>query len=246
MDDNSAPNIIKALDDEWETLGTSRMYREALAHWCEAEEVLAGFASPADVVKRAERRGDPAGANELIGALLRLAGDPLAARTLLQALLPGLASRAARGAWAARASRRCAPACEGLDELDQEVVASAWERIVTLAGTSPEWPACVLVEGAWRRVRQRAETARARSCRSVPLAGAARVEVNLERPAPEALTVHLVDEVRRGRLRPADAGLVYTTRVLGHSPAELAPCLGVDARALRARRARIEGRLVGH
>lgn len=240
---NTAPNIIKALDDEWETLGTSRRYRESLARWAEAEPVLSGFGSPAEVVKRAERRGDPAGSNELIGALLRLADDPLAARTLLQALLPGLAARAARGAWAARASRRCAPACEGLDELDQEVVASAWERIRSLAGTSPDWPACVLVEGAWRRVRQRAETARARSCRSAPLTGAARAEVDLDRPAAEALTVHLVDQVRRGRLKPAEAGLVYTTRVLGHSPSDLAQCLGIDARALRARRTRVERRL---
>lgn len=241
--DDSAPNIIKALDDEWKMLGTSRRYREALARWGEAEVVLAGFSSPAEVVNRAERRGDSAAANELVGALLRLAADPLAARTLLQALLPGLASRAARGQWAARASRRCPAVCEGLAELDQEVVAAAWERIMALAGTSPDWPACTIVDGAWRRVRQRAETARARACRSMPLARAARVEANLGRSAPEALTVHLVGEVRRGRMRPAEAGLVYSTRVLGHSPAELGARLGVDPRALRARRARIERRL---
>src|SRR5581483_6351045 len=124
--DNDAPNIIKALDDEWKMLGTSRRYRDALARWGEAEAVLAGFSSPAEVVKRAERRGDSAAANELVGALLRRAADPLAAR----------------GQWAARASRRCPAVCDGLAELDQEVVAAAWERITALAGTSPDWPAC--------------------------------------------------------------------------------------------------------
>lgn len=237
-------NVIRALDLEWETLGASPPYRSALARWAEREPALAGPSSPAEVVAGCHSRADRVAANAVVGALLRLAGDPLAARSVLQAILPGLAARGAKGMFMARPSRLCPAAWDGFEELGQELVATAWERIADLAGTSPAWPACVLVEGAWRRVRYRGETYRnqARATCSLDTARAAQADVGCS--PGESLAACLLDAVEAGRLRPAQAGVIYTTRVLGHSPASLVPRCGPDAQAVRARRSRAERALV--
>ena len=159
------------------------------------------------------RHPDPREANQPVGALLRLAADPVAARTLLQVLLPGLNIRIGR---AAAKEARCRRRSGALDELAQEVVGAAWERIAALAGTSPAWPACELVEGAWRRVRHEREKGRLCQRRLWPLEGATpQAEPEWTRTTAEELTMCLVDAVRAGRLRPSQAGVVYTTRVLG-------------------------------
>lgn len=236
MDDNF--NLIGALQDEWGAVADSSRYREALGRWQVTEPDLAGFSSPAGVVVWCRAQPDPREANRPVGALLRVAGDPLAARTLLQLIIPGLTVRIGRAMGREAQCRRMAGV---KDELVQEVVAAAWERIVALAGTSPKWPACVLVEGAWRRVRQRRETARACQRRLWPLE-AAREAVDAEwtRTTAEELTVCLIEAVREGRLQPGQAGVVYTTRVLGVPPKALAGRCGPDERAVRARRARAE------
>ena len=154
-------NLIQALQDDWDALSDSPGYRAALGRWQQSEPALGGFDSPAGVVRWCRSHPDPKEANPPVGALLRVAADPVAARTLLQVILPGLNIRIGR---AAGKEGRCRRSGGGLDELAQEVLAAAWERITLLAGTSPAWPACVLVEGAWRRVRhQRGRAVPARS-----------------------------------------------------------------------------------
>ncbi|MEW6470936.1 MAG: hypothetical protein AB1679_01580 [Actinomycetota bacterium] len=236
-------NLFRSLDVEWTRLGGTAAARAALARWATQEPVLADLDDPAAVVEVCRRHKDPERCNAVVGALLRLADDDLAARTLLQALLPGLLTRAARGTWLARPTSQCSTLWDGPEELGQELVAELWQRIRTLAGTSPRFPACALVEGAWRRVRQRSETARARC--TVPLSevGPAASEARPGRSTAEALTVCLVDAVRRQRLGPTQAGLVYTTRVLGHPTSVLVGPFGPDRQAVRARRARVERKL---
>lgn len=86
---------LARLDREWTGLEASPAARRALARWAEAEPALAGFATLGEVL--AGRDADRAGANAILSALARLAsGDELAARTLLQALLPGIVVVAAR------------------------------------------------------------------------------------------------------------------------------------------------------
>src|SRR5437867_1261579 len=87
MDDNF--NLIGALQVEWEAVADSSRYREALRRWGTMEPDLAGFNSPSEVVGWCRAQPDPREANRPVGALLRLAGDPLAARTLLQLIIPG-------------------------------------------------------------------------------------------------------------------------------------------------------------
>lgn len=239
---DTTPNLFRSLDDEWAQLGRSAAACAALARWVTQEPVLAGFDNPAAVVELCRKPKDPDRVNAVLGALLRLADDHLAGRTLLQAVLPGLLTRAARGTWLARPAPQCSALWDGAEEFGQELVGELWQRIRALAGTSPRFPACVLVEGAWRRVRQRGETARARGRCTVPLSEAAPVlaDPGRGRSSAEALTACLVDAVRRRRLRPAQAGLVYTTRVLGHPTSDLVGRFGPDRQAVRARRARVE------
>jgi DNA-directed RNA polymerase specialized sigma24 family protein len=241
MDDNF--NLMHALQDEWDAVAGSLPYREAVRRWQEVESDLAGFDSPGEVVTWCRAQSDPAAANRPVGALLRLAADPIAARTVLQVIIPGLTVRIGRGLVREAGCRRMAGV---RDELVQEVVVAAWERIAALAGTSPRWPACELIEGAWRRVRHQRERGRACQRRLWPLETAGQaVEPEWTRTTAEELTVCLVDAVRSGRLGPAQAGLIYTTRVLGVPPRQLAGRCGPDERAVRARRARAERALTG-
>ena len=106
-----------ALDQEWaRTYGCSRSGREALRRWALAHPAIAGFRDLDDVL---EGRRDPDAAQAILLALARLApDDEIAARTLLQALLPGLVRMALTGF---------------RDDPDafEDMTALAWERIRT-------------------------------------------------------------------------------------------------------------------
>lgn len=91
----SAPaNLIRRLEIDWEHLVRSRAAAEALARWGAVEPTLAGFDDLNALRDAVHDRGDPARSDELLSALVRLAavtghGDQLAARVVLQLLLPG-------------------------------------------------------------------------------------------------------------------------------------------------------------
>jgi hypothetical protein len=106
-----------ALDQEWaRTYGRSHLGREALRRWSVRHHALAGFGDLDDVLVG---RRDPDAAQAILLALARLApGDEVAARTLLQALLPGLVRMALTG------FREDPDAFEHMTAL-------AWERIRT-------------------------------------------------------------------------------------------------------------------
>jgi hypothetical protein len=131
----TTPNLFRALENEWAVVGRSAAARAAIKRWSEYEPVVAGYESPAQVVICCHVRGDPQRSKELLGAVLRLAHDELAARTVLQAVLPSLAARAWRGArW-----ERCKGTNieESVEELNADVLVAALERIRELAGTTP-------------------------------------------------------------------------------------------------------------
>ena len=82
--------FLDQLDDEWMALCDSRNGRRALAPWA-ADPVVGGFPGLDAIVGMIQRRGRPAESDRMLLALLRRASsDNLAARTVLQALMPGL------------------------------------------------------------------------------------------------------------------------------------------------------------
>lgn len=82
------------LDTEWERLRASPAATAALDRWGRTEPALAGFDDLDRLRAAVHDRGDPAGSDRILSALVRLAavtghGDLLAARVVLQLLLPG-------------------------------------------------------------------------------------------------------------------------------------------------------------
>ena len=111
---------LNALEREWQQIVPSAEAGEALRRWAMAEPVFAG-ADDLEAVRR--MRLHPEHGPIVLTALARLAAvDSLAARTLLQALLPGLVNQAAR--------------VKGLDRnVIEDMVSLAWLRIRTYPTT---------------------------------------------------------------------------------------------------------------
>jgi DNA-directed RNA polymerase specialized sigma24 family protein len=217
------------LEHEWQDLAGRPQAIAAVRRWAESEPILDGFPSPVALVAAAHRRSSARAANDLLGALVRLSGeDRLARRCLLQALLPALASLAARHPSAG----------DDPDERLQTVLLLALERIDDLAGQDVAWPAVSIAGNVRDRLRRRA-----RHPAQVPLEEALHVPAGPERTTADRLAGAVVDGLRRGSLRRDDAALVYTTRVAGHPPATVAAACGLDPGLARTRLHRAERRL---
>ena len=107
--------ILQALDREWSELATSPGAKRALIRW-RVHEDLAEFYDLNEVLTA---RRDPVRSGPILKALALLSPiDELAARTLLQALVPGLVVLATRSG-------------NDDDRAIDEMIALAWERIRT-------------------------------------------------------------------------------------------------------------------
>ena len=234
------PNLFRALDEDWRRVGTSAAARAALRRWAEVDDILGGLAHPAVVVERCHRRHDALAAGLLGAVIAHAAEEPLAARTVLQAVLPGLAA----------VSRRALPfvgtgrVWARVDELDQHVVAVAYERIHALAATRPAWVAKAVVDGTWQRVRWYAVRQVADGRQRSALSEAD----DLSAPPPAKpgweLAGVLADAVERGVLEQLDAWVVFHSRVNGTAMPLLAADAGLGTRRLWRRRERAEAELV--
>lgn len=89
-----AGSLTRRLDAEWQHLRSAPETAAALCRWAAVEPALAGFANLDQLCAVVHNRADPAGSDRILSALVRLAavtghGDLLAARVVLQLLLPG-------------------------------------------------------------------------------------------------------------------------------------------------------------
>jgi len=121
MDMDSGIGVLRQLDREWEGIGTGG--RRAIRLWAVGDPGVAGFATIDDLIVKVNERGHPDESDALLLALLRSAAtDDLAARTVLQAMMPAVKNLTAKfstcGAWCA-------------EETAAVVVAAMWERIRT-------------------------------------------------------------------------------------------------------------------
>ena len=108
--------ILQRLDQEWSELATSPRARRALIRWANTNRHLAGNRDLEDVL--ASRR-DPARSAPVLKALAVLAPhDDIAARTLLQAMIPGVV-------------RLSTVAGNDDPAAIDELISLAWERIRT-------------------------------------------------------------------------------------------------------------------
>lgn len=218
-------HVCSALDAEWRRVAASSPGRVATLRWAEVEPALAGARSGDDVVARCQRHGDRRGADAL-GAVLRLAvDDEFAQQTVIQVILPGLLAMSRRAHYMVGASG--GPWADH-DDLEQEIVAIAYERIRALAGTTQAWPARTLLDQTWRRLRLLHDRDRQWKACWVPMDGGRDIPGSNDRSPVEELAQVVVDAVRTGSLAPGVAATFYTCRVLGYSIASVAPMVGRD------------------
>jgi len=191
------------LDADWARLGATAAARQRLMSWVEAEPVLAGHGSPAELVGFARSaRADEATPVE--AALLRLAGrDRLAARSLLQLLV----ARVEAAGIERRASVRVS---ECLDDIRAELLSHLWEAIVAGAGGDHADPTRLLVDRAVSALRAQRRAQRRRESRWVELASVPMATTGLDdaRTLTEQIVLAVTDAHRRGRLNARHARLL--------------------------------------
>ena len=224
-----------ALDRSWATLVHGPEAATALAHWA-SEPVLAAadLESLVDRIWAATKHD----ADLALAALAaRAPTDPTAARVLLQALRPGLRHLA----------RRLASGGSSDDDVDQDLLALAWERIRTypIDRRPASIAANVLLDVRKRFVRDilgperlRLEFVRADLW---PTSQSAEQEaLETYGPSLRRAHAHLVAAVERGTISRVSAAVVWRTRVQQDDDAEVAADLGVNVRAMQRRRQRAE------
>ena len=237
------PNLYRMLEAEWNRQAHSSSARAACARWARTEPALEGITSPAELVSRCAARGQPETSAALLRAVLRHAGsDQWAARTVLQAVLPGLAAVARR----ARPLVHPDGPWQGVDELDQFVVTAAYQRIASLAAEPPRrWPASAIVARTWKRVRRFAEQDAQRRARLTRLS-AVTEPTSVVPPTPaEELADTLAVAVDAGIVEQRDVLVLFASRALGQPVEALAEHLQRHPRSVWRRRNRAEQLLTG-
>ena len=226
-------SFLTALNDEFRRLSASPAARRAVRRWGDQFSALAGLHSPQEVLAR--RSGDVRLAPEVLKALAALASDDdLAARTLLHALMPGLAHLA-------RTAGR------GDGQAIDELVSLAWERIRTYpTSRQGSVAANVLLDvrkAYWHdRAIDRGVTAMPPPPDRAHARGPAR---SAEDEALAMVAIgQLVAARRRGVITEAAFGLIVRTRFAGIPMAEIAGELNVNPHRLVQRRYLAECRLV--
>ena len=226
-----AGDVVSRLEREW--LALSGPVSRRLPEWGAREPALARFRSPDELIRFLLRPGPWAARDAVLAGLLAQARvEPLAARVVLAALLPGLKRIAEEVILDAR----------DREELWQLLLACAWERIRSYPlERRPSRIAANLLLDARRRALDAFTRERGLRARPAPAAPP-------PAPAPPEATsgdveVLLARAVRAGALSREEARLILETRIYGVPLASIA-ARGAPYDALRIRRRRAERRLL--
>ncbi len=228
--------ILAALDNEWQVLAQDLAANQRFRLWKEQDRAFTSIADLSGLMAVANDRSDLAAGDAVLAALARRAPtDPLAARVLLQALLPGLKS-------IIRSWRRC----RGADDLTSEVMTVAFERIrcYPFDRRPRRIAANVLLDVRqvlWRRLeRQRRLDDRLGRAVSLDDEG---IGTGDQSSASEELIDLVSEAVRTGRIPKRDGRLILLYRVLGVPTPEVAAAEGRRPAAIERSRQRAEANL---
>jgi DNA-directed RNA polymerase specialized sigma24 family protein len=227
------PQFLDRLQDEWQSLAHSSRAAQALDGWS-SDPALAGFSGLEEVVAAIQQRGRPEESDRILLALLRRAAvDNLAARTILQALLPGL--KTLMSAYRLTGEP---------EEVATAVIEAAFERIRRYpCDRRPARVAANLLHDTRQSLWRDACRERRLRVATEPLTEAAvsgPVVGTPERSATDELVDLVAEAVRLGRVRRCRARLILLTRVLDVHVEELAKETGTKPVTLRKRRQRAE------
>lgn len=214
--------IFATVDQEWRTFAASPEAAAALTRWRRAEPAFAGMEHVEDALRC--RRDEGRAAAVLHALARRAATDEVAARVLLQAMLPALVRLAVKYG-------------DGDPDTAGHVLAIAWERIRTYPSDR-----CTGVAGnLLMDVRKCLLAERA------PIVGVPGREELAPSAEDEALPWLLLSEIAKvekaGRIPRGSTELMLRTRVEGHSIVDIAARRGVSGSSLHQRRRRAEARL---
>lgn len=223
--------VFDLLEREWCTLADEPATARRLRDVCR----LAGDAHTLGDVERYVRRADPEGADRVLLALVRHAsrgGNDLAARVLLQLLLPGTRNLARR--WWALGDP---------DERAAAAVTAVYHRIrnYPVERRPGRIAANVLMDAARELRRSVARTELITPTAEVGTGAGATPDGG--HPANELADV-LLDAVHEGTISRADAELIAQSRIGGTRVEAIAADRGISTRTLWARRQAAERTLV--
>ena len=227
------PSVFDTLDREWRQLGSGRRTARRLA------DVLAvAGLDPLDslaALERHVRTASPEDADKVLLALVTRAArqdDALAARVLLQLLLPGTRNLARR--WWALGDH---------DERAAAAVAAVYRRIRTYpVERRPGRVAANILLDAARELRRAVPRVVATPTAEPLVAGAHAADAEVGNAAVELAEV-LHDAVAAGVIEQRDAQLIAQSRIAGRRIADIAVDHRLGTRALWDRRQRAERRL---
>lgn len=226
-------DLIERLEAEWPALAAGPV-RHRLRGWAEQEPLLASFATPQQLLRHLDSiRGRHQARDEILSALLRQArSEPLAARVVLQTLLPGLKKLAGR--LLLDAAQR--------DELWPTLLAHCWERIrcYPLERRPARIAANLLLDTLYETSRefkrQLRDSDRFGGEFPAETVAAPQVDRDIERLLRRAVAATAISK--------NEAELILRTRVDGADLRTLAVKAGVSYHALNTRRLRAEKRLL--
>jgi DNA-directed RNA polymerase specialized sigma24 family protein len=239
--------IFAGLQRDWERITGRPEMKARFQEWALAEPVLERCSGANGIVRSVRwqgRRPTDEGAS-VMAALERQAADPLAARTLLQALLPRI-----------RAEKVLVPKYgHGIDEAWQrpadtvaDLVAECFVAVKRHAGEDRDDVARLVLQEATRRLRSARQVQRRYHLRTALLLpddpGSATADLSEARSPAEWLAVTLTDAVRSNHLSKGEARLVYGARVKGLPVSEVGRRVGMPPKAVYYALARAERSLV--
>ena len=215
--------------------------------WAAAEPVLAGLPGAGAMVSLVtwERRRPSNYGYRVLAALLRQASDPLAARALLQALLPRIQ---AERLVTTRYGQGPSDDWSRLTDAMADLVGECFAAIRRHAGEHRDDVARLVLQEATRKLRTARQAQRRYKERtSVLLPDHARhvsADLWVARSEAEWLAAALVEAVRSSRLSTTEARLVYGARVKGIPASEVGRSAGMQPKAVYYALARAEQSLL--
>jgi DNA-directed RNA polymerase specialized sigma24 family protein len=226
-------DLIERLEGEWPALAAGPV-RARLRVWAGQEPVLAGFSTPQQLLRQLDSlRGRHQARDEILTALVRQARtDPLAARVVLQTLLPGLKKLAGR--LLLEASER--------EEVWSSLLAHCWEliRCYPLERRPTRIAANTLLDTLQKTSRELKRQRRYRD----RFGGEFPAESVTFSPDDRDVERLLRRAVAAGAISNEEAELVLRTRIDRTDLRALAEQVGVPYNTLVVRRLRAERRLL--
>lgn len=233
--------LFDLLEREWPQLEGSHDANRALKKWGSEDADLAPFSSVEELMAPTGSARHRAGDAALAALVRRAASDDLAARVLLQLLLPGLKDLARRYRWMGEP-----------EEVAAVVVVAAYERIRTYPiERRPVRIAANVVEDTrqhlWRRAKREERTwgTPSEDGWATPFVAGTLDEESDDCQAgtPEGLPELLEWALAEGHLRADAVELLLLTRAHEVPIAELCQRSGESPQTVRRRRLRAENRL---